>query len=109
MPRSWEGDDDPDAIDHEAVATSRQAGFAEENDSFLDRFTGLPGIVTVRVRSLFVRPDRTTEIERKNLRVWVAPELQRHQRQQHRFAGAGRPDHEGMTDIPDMEGKPEWG
>ena len=35
--------------------------------------------------------DRAAEIERENLRAGIAAELQRHQRQQHALAGAGRP------------------
>ena len=38
------------------------------------------------------RADRAAEIERKNLRAIIAPELQRHQREQHRLARPGRPD-----------------
>ena len=39
----------------------------------------------------------------------VAAELQRHQRQKHRLARAGRPDDKGMADIPDVKGKAERG
>ena len=53
--------------------------------------------------------DRAAEVEGENLIVRIAPELQRHQRQQHRLAGAGRADHQGMADIADMERKPERG
>ena len=35
----------------------------------------------------------TAKIEREDLGVRIAAELKRHQRQQHRFAGAGRSDH----------------
>ena len=52
--------------------------------------------------------DRAAEVESKNLIVRIAPELQRHQREQHGFAGAGRTDHQGMADIADMERKPKW-
>ena len=37
--------------------------------------------------------DRAAEIESEDLGAGIAPELQRHQRQQHRFSGAGRADH----------------
>ena len=37
----------------------------------------------------------------------VAPELQRHQRQQHGLAGAGRADDQGVTDVADMETRNE--
>src|ERR1700754_385626 len=33
--------------------------------------------------------DRPAEVEGEDLRTWIAPELQRHQRQQHALAGAG--------------------
>src|SRR2546421_9717942 len=43
------------------------------------------------------------EVECEDLRVRIASELERHQRQQHRFAGAGRSGHQGMSDIADMK------
>jgi hypothetical protein len=55
------------------------------------------------------RPDRTAEIERKDLGIRVAPELQRHQCQQHRLSSTGRTHHEGMADVADVEGESEWG
>src|SRR5438552_9731491 len=55
------------------------------------------------------RPDRTTEIERKDLRVRVTAELQRHQSEQDRLASTWRPHHEGMADVADVEGEPERG
>ena len=51
--------------------------------------------------------DRAAEVESKNLIVRIAPELQRHQRQQYRLAGAGRADDQGVADIADVERKPE--
>jgi hypothetical protein len=51
--------------------------------------------------------DRAPEIEGENLRARVAPELQRHQRQQHALAGASRSDDQRVTDIADMERKAE--
>ena len=53
------------------------------------------------------RPDRAAEIEGEDLRARIAPELQRHQRQQHALAGAGRADDQGVADIADMEGEAE--
>jgi hypothetical protein len=49
------------------------------------------------------------EIEGEHLGCSVAPELQGHQRQQHRLAGAGRANDQGMTDIADMKRVPERG
>ena len=49
--------------------------------------------------------DRAAEVEGEDLGAGVAAELQRHQRQQHRFAGAGRADDERMADIADMEAR----
>src|SRR5882724_12306655 len=49
--------------------------------------------------------DRAAEVESKNLIVRIAPELQRHQRQQYRLARAGRTDDEGVTDIADVKRK----
>ena len=43
------------------------------------------------------------KIEREDLGLRIASELERHQRQQHRFAGAGRSGHQGMSDIADMK------
>ena len=37
----------------------------------------------------------------------IAPELQRHQGQQHALAGAGRADHQGVADVADMKRQPE--
>ncbi len=53
--------------------------------------------------------DRAAEVEGEDLAARVPPELKRHQRQQHGFSGAGRADDEGVTDIPDMQRKPERG
>lgn len=55
------------------------------------------------------RPDRSAEIEGKYLRTRITAKLQRHQRQQHRFTSARRTDHQRMTDVTDMERKPERG
>ena len=51
--------------------------------------------------------DRTAEVEGKNLGTGVSAELQRHQCQQHRLAGAGRSDHERVTNIADVEAEAE--
>src|SRR3546814_16652881 len=51
--------------------------------------------------------DRSTKIEGEDLAAFVAPELQRHQRQQHGFASPCRADDEAVTDIADMKGKAE--
>src|SRR3546814_10523082 len=50
--------------------------------------------------------DAAAEIEGEDLRVLVAAEMHRHQCEQHRFAGPGRPDDKGMADIADGKGKP---
>ena len=46
---------------------------------------------------------RAAKIEREDLGVRIAAKLERHQRQQHRFAGAGRSDHQRMADIADVK------
>ena len=51
--------------------------------------------------------DRAAEIEGEDLVVAVAAELHRHQRQQHRFAGAGRADDQRVADVADMQAEPE--
>ena len=51
--------------------------------------------------------DRAAEIEGEDLSARIAAELQRHQRQQHRLAGAGRTDHQRMADIADMQREAE--
>jgi hypothetical protein len=48
------------------------------------------------------RPDRAPEIEGEDLRAVIPPELQRHQREQDRFARSGRPDNQRVTDIADV-------
>ena len=47
--------------------------------------------------------DRAAEVEGEDLCAGVAAELQRHQRQEHALAGAGRADDQGVADITDME------
>ena len=47
--------------------------------------------------------DRAAEVEGEDLVVAVAAELHRHQRQQHRLAGAGRADDQRVADIADMQ------
>src|SRR5882672_10467320 len=53
--------------------------------------------------------DRAAEVESKNLIVRIAPELQRHQRQQYRLARAGWADDEGVADIADVKRKSKRG
>src|SRR5882724_909867 len=52
---------------------------------------------------------RTSKIERKDLGIRIASELERHQRQQHRLAGTRWPDHQCMTDIADVKRKAKRG
>ena len=54
-------------------------------------------------------PDRPPEIEGEDLGLGIASKLQRHQRQQHAFASAGRSDHESVPDVADMQREPERG
>ncbi len=53
--------------------------------------------------------DAAAKVEGEHLRPLIAPELHRHQREQHRLAGAGRPDDQRVADIADVKGKPERG
>ncbi len=39
----------------------------------------------------------------------LAAELKRHEREKHRFSSAGRADAQRVTDVADMDGKPELG
>ena len=55
------------------------------------------------------RADRAAEVEGEDLASRIAAELQRHQRQQHGLAGAGRTDHQRMADIADMQRKAKRG
>src|SRR6266403_5954928 len=48
---------------------------------------------------------RTAKIKGEDLGVWIASELERHQRQQHRLAGTRWPDHQCMADVADMKRK----
>ncbi len=52
--------------------------------------------------------DRAAEVEGEDLRARVAAELQRHQRQQHRLARAGRADDQHVPDIAHMQREAEW-
>src|SRR3546814_17875354 len=54
-------------------------------------------------------PNGAPKVEGEDLIVGIAAELHCHQRQQHRLAGAGRPDDQRMADIADMKGKTERG
>ena len=60
-------------------------------------------IVPVAAHGERGRADRAAEIEGEDLRAGIAAELQRHQRQQHALAGAGRADDQRVADIADME------
>ena len=64
-------------------------------------------IVPVAAHGERGRPDRAAEIEGEDLGARIAAELQRHQRQQHGLAGAGRTDHQRVADVADMEGEAE--
>src|SRR3546814_5407308 len=46
--------------------------------------------------------DAAAEIEGEDLRAFVAAELQRHQRQQHRLAGAGRRSEEHTSELQSL-------
>src|SRR3546814_6001763 len=52
-------------------------------------------------------PDRAAEIEGEHLAGLIAAELHGDQREQHRFAGAGRSDDQGMADVADMQREAE--
>ena len=53
------------------------------------------------------RTDRAAEVEGEDLATGIAAELQRHQRQQHGLAGAGRTHHQRVADIAHMKRKSE--
>src|SRR3546814_6668492 len=48
-----------------------------------------------------------SKIEREYLRSLIATKLERHEGQKHRLAGAGWTHNQGVTDVADMNGKPE--
>src|SRR3546814_18101982 len=50
-----------------------------------------------------------SKIEREYLRSLIATKLERHEGQKHRLAGAGWTHNQGVTDVADMNGKPERG
>ena len=62
-------------------------------------------VVEVAAHGQGRRPDRAAEVEGEHLGGGIAPELQRHQRQQHALAGAGGTHHQGMADVADMGGQ----
>ena len=64
-------------------------------------------IVPVAAHGERGRADRAAEIEGEDLGAGIAAELQRHQREQHALAGAGRADDQRVADIADMEREPE--
>ena len=51
--------------------------------------------------------DRPAKVEGEDLRIWIAPELQRHQRQQHALAGTGGAYDQRGTDVADMQREAE--
>ena len=50
-------------------------------------------------------PDAAAEVEGEDLRAGITAELQRHQRQQHALARAGRADDQRVADIADMQAR----
>src|SRR5262249_57217604 len=79
-----------------------------------NRFEGVLGeraaeVVPVATHGECGYPDRAAEIEGKDLRLRIASKLQRHERQQHALAGAGRSDHERVPAMADIQGEPERG
>src|SRR3546814_3607651 len=54
-------------------------------------------IVMLTIQPENGRPDRTPGVEHEHPRPGMAPELQHQHREQHRLAGAGRPDHQGVA------------
>ena len=64
-------------------------------------------IVPVAAHGERGRADRAAEIEGEHLGAGVAAELQRHQREQHALARAGRADDQRVADIADMKRKAE--
>ncbi len=55
------------------------------------------------------RPYRAAEVEGKYLAALITAELQRHQSEQDRLAGAGRTNDQRVADISNMEREPERG
>ncbi len=53
--------------------------------------------------------DRAAEVKGEDLGTCIAPELERHEGEQHGLACAGRADDEGVAHVPDVKGKPERG
>src|SRR3546814_10234157 len=75
----------------------------------LEGHTGVIGIAKAATQVLPVAAhrqgrsaDRAAEVEREGLRVVVAAELHRHQREQHRLARTGRSDNKCVDAIADM-------
>ena len=53
--------------------------------------------------------DRSAIVEGEDLAAVIAAKLHRHQREQHRLAGAGRADDEAVADVADMQRETERG
>src|SRR3546814_19007606 len=68
--------------------------------------TGIGPVAAPRQRG---NADRAAKIEREYLRSLIATKLERHEGQKHRLAGAGWTHNQGVTDVADMNGKPERG
>src|SRR3546814_3803219 len=91
-------------------------GRGVEPDKRLQRYTrfrsiGQPSteIVPVAAHRQRGNADRAAKIEREYLRSLIATKLERHEGQKHRLAGAGWTHNQGVTDVADMNGKPERG
>ena len=63
---------------------------------------GAAEIMPVAAHGQRRRADRAAKIESEDLGAGIAPKLQGHECQQHRLAGAGRPDDQSVPDVADM-------
>src|SRR3546814_11111527 len=65
----------------------------------LERDRAAAQVVMLAAQAEDGRTDRTPGVEHEYPRSGIAPALQHQHGQQHRLAGAGRPDHAPVTDV----------
>ena len=68
---------------------------------------GVTEVMEVSAHGQGRSPDGAAVVEGEDLGGPIASKLQGHQGQEHALAGAGRADHQGVTDVADMMGKAE--
>src|SRR3546814_5958789 len=94
-------------IDRHAFARLVDARERLQRDAAAVILQGAAQILPVAAHGERRSADRAAEVEGENLAALIAPELQRHQCEEHRLAGARRADDEAVADVADMKSEAE--